>query len=138
MPQLASRKRRVIDNDDEDDRVSSPEPTTQRRRRATPEDDVYGNDPSATQGDISDDQMVKKMVRLALACEYHRRSIRRSDLTDKVLGSEGRKYKQIFNQAQVQLRNVFGMEMVELPAREKLTMQQRRGASCCPAVLFPH
>jgi len=71
--------------------------------------------------------MVKKMVRLALACEYQRRPIRRADISEKVLGSAGRQFKDVFNQAQLQLRSVFGMEMVELPTREKVTVQQRRG-----------
>lgn len=72
--------------------------------------------------------MVAKMVRLALACEYHRRPIRRADISEKVLGSSGgRQFKTVFNQAQLQLRTVFGMEMAELPAREKVTLAQRRG-----------
>lgn len=69
------------------------------------------------------------MVRLALACEYQRRPIRRADISEKVLGSGGsRKFKEVFNAAQVELRSVFGMEMVELPGREKVTVQQKRGA----------
>ena len=72
--------------------------------------------------------MVKKMVRLALACEYQRRPIRRADISEKVLGSSGgRQFKHVFNAAQMQLRSVFGMEMVELPAREKITLAQKRG-----------
>nr|POF17364.1 non-structural maintenance of chromosomes element 3 like [Quercus suber] len=127
MPQLASRKRHsTTDHDQDDEDVSSPEPATQRRRHETPEDN--GN-ASFTQGDVSEDQMVKKMIRLALACEYHRRPIRRADIAEKVLGAEGRKFRQVFNQAQLQLRDVFGMEMVELPARDRLTLQQRRGAA---------
>ena len=73
--------------------------------------------------------MVKKMVRLALACEYQRRPIRRSDITEKVLGSGGgRAFKNVFNAAQQQLRAVFGMEMVELPVRDKVTLAQKRQA----------
>nr|POE88221.1 hypothetical protein CFP56_11450 [Quercus suber] len=95
MPQLASRKRSSAPARDEDDEdVSSPEPTTQRRRYETPENDDYGNNASSTQGNISEDQMVKKMIRLALACEYHRRPIRRADIGEKVLGVEGRKFRQ--------------------------------------------
>lgn len=75
--------------------------------------------------------MVKKFVRLALACEYQRRPIRRADISEKVLGSQGRQFKKVFEQAQQELRSVFGMEMVELPAREKVTLQQRRGECRC-------
>jgi len=72
--------------------------------------------------------MVKKLIRLALACEYTRRPIRRADISEKVLGNAGsRQFKPVFNQAQLHLRDVFGMEMMELPSKEKVTLQQRRG-----------
>lgn len=71
--------------------------------------------------------MVKKLVRLALASEYQRRPIRRADVSEKILGSAGRQFKKVFDQAQMELRSVFGMEMVELPAKEKVTVQQKRG-----------
>jgi hypothetical protein len=78
--------------------------------------------------------MVKRLVRLALAYEYQRKTIRRADISEKVLGTAGRQFKRVFEQAQQELRAVFGMEMVELPAREKVTVQQRRGA--CLQLLF--
>lgn len=100
---------------------------TQRRRvSGSPEEDAYNGD-SGTHADSSQDQMVKKLVRLALASEYQRRPIRRGDITEKVLGSQGRQFKKVFDQAQSDLRSVFGMEMVELPAKEKVTIRQRRG-----------
>ena len=72
--------------------------------------------------------MVKKLVRLALACEYARINIRREDIRSKVLGSDGsRQFKVVFEQAQRVLANTFGMTMVELPVREKTTISQRRG-----------
>jgi hypothetical protein len=72
--------------------------------------------------------MVKKMVRLALASEYSRLPIRRTDISAKVLGEQGtRQFKVVFEQAQKELKTRFGMEMVELPAREKTTISQRRG-----------
>lgn len=111
----------------------SPEPATQRRRvsaAAAEEEeedgDAYNGD-SITQADNIADQMKKKLVRLALACEYQRRPIRRADVSEKVLGSQGRQFKKVFEEAQIELRSVFGMEMVELPAREKITLQERRG-----------
>lgn len=74
------------------------------------------------------DAMVKKMVRLALASEYSRLPIRRTDITAKVMGEQGsRQFKTVFDTAQQHLRSKFGMEMVELPAREKVTILQRRG-----------
>lgn len=46
----------------------------------------------------------------------------------KVLGAQSRQFRSVFDEAQVQLRSVFGMEMVELPLKEKVTIQQRRAA----------
>lgn len=37
-------------------------------------------------------------------------------------------FKLIFAAAQDQLRTVFGMQMVELPLREKVTVKERRGS----------
>jgi len=46
-----------------------------------------------------------------------------------VLGTSTRAFKIVFAQAQTQLRAVFGMEMAELPMREKVTLQQKRAAA---------
>ena len=40
----------------------------------------------------------------------------------------GRQFKQVYNEAQDQLRSVFGMELTELPQREKVTVSQKRAA----------
>ncbi|KAL6713308.1 hypothetical protein ACLMJK_008773 [Lecanora helva] len=40
----------------------------------------------------------------------------------------GRQFKHVFNEAQEQLRSVFGMELTELPQREKVTVSQKRAA----------
>ena len=72
--------------------------------------------------------MIKKLVRLALASEYTRQAIRRADINTKALGGPGgRQFKAVFEGAQEALRERFGMEMVELPAREKVTVRERRG-----------
>ncbi|TGZ84659.1 MAGE-domain-containing protein [Ascodesmis nigricans] len=71
--------------------------------------------------------MVKGLVRLALAHEFSRTPIRRTDMST-VLGSGSRKFQEVFNRAQEELRKVFGMEMVELPLREKTKLSQRRAA----------
>ncbi|EME88116.1 uncharacterized protein MYCFIDRAFT_100179, partial [Pseudocercospora fijiensis CIRAD86] len=73
-------------------------------------------------------EMAKKMVRLALSCELARKPIRRQEVGEKVLGANNRMFKKVFDQAQMHLNAVFGMEMVELPSRERLTVQQRRAA----------
>ncbi len=45
-----------------------------------------------------------------------------------VLGAHGgRQFKYVFEEAQRALRDTFGMEMTELPVKEKVTISQRRG-----------
>ena len=98
--------------------------------------------------------MTKKLVRLALASEYSRQPIRRTDIAAKGQGgrswdtlwdlvadgstvlapSSGRQFKYIFNEAQTQLRTVFGMELTELPQKEKITISQKRGSLCSPLI----
>ena len=91
------------------------------------EDDNYAG--AANSSTSHSDESVKKLIRLALACEYQRRPLRRTDISDKVLGpNQARAFRNVFNAAQQQLRYVFGMELVELPAREKVTIQQKRAA----------
>ncbi|KAJ5678718.1 hypothetical protein N7462_006962 [Penicillium macrosclerotiorum] len=115
-----ARKRRATD-------LNSPGSQTRNQRpRSTPDSDAEVSDGDAPS---NTDAMVRKMVRLALACEYARLPIRRPDISTKVLGEQGsRQFKLVFETAQKHLRSKFGMEMTELPAREKLTITQRRAA----------
>ncbi|GJP98192.1 hypothetical protein CBS115989_3904 [Aspergillus niger] len=128
------RKRRAVpDSPSEDD---LPTPETQRRRVAArqateseDDDDAGDDDAYDTRAPSSTDVMVKKMVRLALASEFSRLPIRRSDISVKVLGEQGtRQFKTVFEEAQRVLQEKFGMEMMELPVKEKVTVQQRRAA----------
>ncbi|KAI9679845.1 MAG: Altered inheritance of mitochondria protein 18 mitochondrial [Caeruleum heppii] len=130
------RKRRAPAGDGAD-RSSSEDGARRRRQRSSSSDaggpadntPTNGLDASGADGDGgSSEQMVKKLVRLALASEYARQPIRRADIGTKVLGHQGRQFKQVFNGAQNELRRVFGMEMTELPMREKITISQRRAA----------
>ncbi|KAJ5406858.1 hypothetical protein N7465_008142 [Penicillium sp. CMV-2018d] len=107
-------------------------PSARRRRRQSEEPDSSSapdSDDDGPSAPTSTDAMVKKMVRLAIASEYSRLPIRRNDISAKVLGEQGsRQFKLVFDQAQRELRQRFGMEMTELPAREKVTITQRRAA----------
>jgi hypothetical protein len=52
-----------------------------------------------------------------------------SALIIAVLGKQHRAFKRAFEGAQKHLRSKFGMEMVELPQREKATLKAKRGKS---------
>ncbi|CAG8481715.1 236_t:CDS:2 [Ambispora gerdemannii] len=63
---------------------------------------------------LSDDEInrkVKGLVRLALFSERKKTPIRREDMVKKVLQEHSRAFQEIFEQAQDELRDVFGMEM---------------------------
>lgn len=142
MP-LISRKRRVVEDDAEDGVVPEEEVrNTQRRRRGPPPSDDPDKEEEngdnqardeieldAHGGEDSQDQLVKKLVRYALACEYSRQHIKRDGIREKVFGKHKAPFQQVFGEAQIQLRNKFGMEMVELPLKEKITLKERRGLS---------
>ncbi|KAG9186301.1 hypothetical protein G6011_02857 [Alternaria panax] len=111
---------------------ATPTPTqTQRRRRDdTPEEDEdVDMDEAMNQGSGSVDQLAKSLVRYALACEHSRKPIKRQDINEKVLGSYTRLFKEVFAQANSQLMDVFGMQFVELPRAEKVTLRQKRAAA---------
>jgi hypothetical protein len=89
-------------------------------------------------------QLSKGLVRYALACEHSRKPIKRQDINEKgeghvkkpfarltiaVLGSHTRVFKDVFNRANAELMDVFGMQLVELPKAERVTMRQKRGMS---------
>ncbi|KAL2020238.1 hypothetical protein VTK56DRAFT_8664 [Thermocarpiscus australiensis] len=115
-----------------------------RRRRQDDDDEEMQSESGAGDADYDGDEqmrdveqrdetgnLVKSLVRYALACEYSRTPIRRDGIKDKVLGSHGREFKKVFAGAQKQLRATFGMEMVELPSKDRnlLTTEQKRKAA---------
>ncbi|KAH6875083.1 MAGE family-domain-containing protein [Alternaria rosae] len=113
---------------------SSPVPIqTQRRRRDdTPEEDEDIDMEDAireAQGSGSVDQLAKGLVRYALSCEHSRKPIKRADINERVLGSYTRLFKDVFAQANSQLMDVFGMQFVELPKADKVTLRQKRAAA---------
>jgi hypothetical protein len=70
----------------------------------------------------------RKLCRYALSCEYSRQRITRVDIGTKVLpNNSGRMFKAVFAEAQNMLRETFGMELIELPKADKVTVQQKRG-----------
>ncbi|KAI1417142.1 MAGE-domain-containing protein [Hypoxylon sp. FL1857] len=131
-PQSQTQRRRRTANHDEADE-------SRRRRQSrrnnefdesdASEGDQDGDADMKRDGDGTEDQLVKKLVRYALACEYARIPIRRDGIREKVLGSHPRSFKRVFEGAQAQLQKVFGMEMVELPVKEKRTLKEKQKAN---------
>ncbi|KAI1472275.1 MAGE-domain-containing protein [Daldinia caldariorum] len=125
------RRRRTGNNDD----ANEARRHRQSRRKnesddsEASEEDQDGDVDMERAGDGSEDQLVKKLVRYALACEYARIPIKRDGIRDKVLGSNARSFKRVFEGAQAQLQQVFGMEMVELPVKEKRTLKEKQKAN---------
>lgn len=90
------------------------------------ESDAESDEPTQSIGSTT--ELARKLVRLALACERQRRSLRRTDINERVMiGIAGKPFKRVFEQAQNDLRNIFGMELVALPAKENVTVAQKRG-----------
>lgn len=67
-------------------------------------------------------------MRLALGTDYARTPLRRTDISSKILASTpgSRNFKPIFALAQTELQTTFGMQLVELPSREKTGLKERR------------
>lgn len=130
-----SRKRRA---DDEDNDASqgyedeTPRNTQRRRRRQADESEGEAEETTQGGGDVDTlDGLISKLVRYALACEYSRQNIRREGIREKVIGKQGRgiSFNKIFEGAQKELQIKFGMQMVELPAKDKITLRERRDAA---------
>ncbi|PHH66342.1 hypothetical protein CDD81_7397 [Ophiocordyceps australis] len=125
MP-IPHRRRRLAEDEDEED-----EGLRQGRTRADSDEDGYNgsDDGDAMQeGRVMDSQLAKKLVRYAISCEFSRTPIRRDGIKERVLGDQGRSFRRVFKLAQEQLQLVWGMELRELPVREKMTLQEKRQA----------
>ncbi|KAL2883938.1 hypothetical protein SGCOL_000576 [Colletotrichum sp. CLE4] len=107
----SQRRRRPVDDED-----SEEEPRHPRQRRNQDESaEEEGSEHGAVDAEASaEDQLAKKLVRYALACEFSRTPIRRDGIKERVLGDQGRAFRKVFDLAQQQLRLVWGMELREL------------------------
>jgi melanoma-associated antigen len=85
-------------------------------------------EPDGNESSEQCEQLARKLVRYSLSCEHSRTPIRRADIAAKVLGPSSRQFRAVFAEAQLMLRETFGMELVELPKAEKITAQQKRGS----------
>ncbi|KND88018.1 hypothetical protein TOPH_07281 [Tolypocladium ophioglossoides CBS 100239] len=124
------RRRRPQAEDEDSDEDARPR---QRQNRDNSDDEAeYESgedmDVDGNSGQHADNQLAKKLIRYAISCEYSRTAIRRDGIKERVLGNQGRSFKRIFTIAQKQLRDVWGMELRELPIREKMSLQEKRQA----------
>ena len=137
MPRQLKRRSEAISRDaSESEPEASPEPPRRRQRSSSgsPPSSISGGEEeantSATQAETHKKTLVKKLVRLALASEYSRIPLRRTDISTKIFrdgnSQSARQFKGIFAEAQKQLKNVFGMQLVELPSKEKTSLKDRR------------
>ncbi|BFZ63797.1 hypothetical protein YB2330_004929 [Saitoella coloradoensis] len=127
--------RRAADSDGE---ANTPRTQTQRRRGEEEEGDNEEGGAGSSRGLNQEDlqRLVKNFVRLAIACEYTRTPIRRDEIGKKVLEGNSREFKRVFDKTQERLRATLGMEMIELPAKEKhltATQKRKQGASASAA-----
>lgn len=158
MPRTLKRRSDAISRDDNGDdgeegasaSDSSPPPRhtqqqqpSQRhnRRPSTPlsndsDNDASDVDNTGTQASVSQQQLkIKNLVRLALSSEYARQPLRRTDIQAKVIKGDSAQnttrvnFRAIFFGAQKVLRDVFGMELVDLPVRERTGLNDRRKAA---------
>ena len=66
-----------------------------------------------------------KLCRLALFAELRRSSLKRDEISKKVM-SKGRRFQDVLDHANLNLSNVFGMKLVELKSRAE--REQARAA----------
>lgn len=109
-------------NEDLDDDVNQTTEFSGYGPNSEGEDDAGSNQNSEQR-----EQLARNLVRYALSCEYSRQPIRRADVAAKVLGTSSKQFRAVFAEAQIMLRHTFGMEMVDQPKQDKVTVQQKRG-----------
>ncbi|KAJ0317694.1 hypothetical protein COL5a_011059 [Colletotrichum fioriniae] len=107
----SQRRRRPVDDEDSEEEHRHP----RQRRNHDESAEEEGSEHGAVDSEASaEDQLAKKLVRYALACEFSRTPIRRDGIKERVLGDQGRAFRKVFDLAQQQLRLVWGMELREL------------------------
>ncbi|KAG4306235.1 hypothetical protein PORY_000223 [Pneumocystis oryctolagi] len=78
--------------------------------------------------------MIKNFIRLSFSLEHKRAPIKREDITKKVLlPSYSRSFPFVFEKTQEKLRNIFGMELIELPYKDRykyMSASQLRKNKC--------
>lgn len=170
MPRILKRRADAISRSpSRSPSPATPQPSQRRQRRSSPP--LPPRTPAAAENSNTNDSeveppsdedtqfnpesqhktLVKQLVRLALACEYTRQPLRRSEIQTRIFksgnttsttgtgtgtgpgtGPSRGNFRQVFSDAQTTLRDVFGMELVDLPLRSAGTVSladRRKAAS---------
>ncbi|CAG8507562.1 1926_t:CDS:2 [Diversispora eburnea] len=146
----SSRRNRNINYDSEEEDAGPSKRTRRRqnnietsrpvkRSRREPVESSSSSDSSQEELNVQSsslaDKTIKKMstevVRLALACELRKVPLRREEVVRKgmylcVLVDHSRAFPVVLLKAQEKLRDIFGMDLEELPTKEKSTVARRR------------
>ncbi|GJJ69963.1 hypothetical protein EMPS_02312 [Entomortierella parvispora] len=72
------------------------------------------------------ERLIKDVVRLAIFTAHSESALKREDIKE-VLGNHGRALDHVFNKAQERLRDVFGMELVELTSKGRGGQSAEKG-----------
>lgn len=136
MPRQLKRRSEAISRDQEEsDEQEQPRRQTQAQAQSQRHRSVGSASQDVSEGEGADGQttqktLIKKVVRLALSSEYARKPLRKTEISELLKSSSAngrsRDFKPIFNGAQKTLRDIFGMELVDLPKTEKIDMNTRR------------
>lgn len=103
---------------------------TQRRSAEEEEEEVDLNEGNGSDDAMDEDitggggteditRRACALVRLALFSERRRVSLKRDEISKKVMGPRSRSFPEVFKEAQEMLRKSFGMELVELQTRQE-------------------
>ncbi|KAJ3321370.1 hypothetical protein HDV06_004355 [Boothiomyces sp. JEL0866] len=72
------------------------------------------------------DRLVKNLVRLAIYTENKRIPLTRDEITKKVLHDKSKAFLVVFQRAQARLKDIFGVELVQIASREKKKQGQTK------------
>ncbi|KAB5559666.1 MAGE family-domain-containing protein [Coniochaeta sp. 2T2.1] len=131
------RRRRDADDEDAEDEQPQNRRKSGKGRRRQESDNESGEDSDAgdrAQNRSADTELrlAHKLVRYAIACEHSRTPVRREAVREKVYaGDSMRSFRNVYELAQIQLRTVFGMQLVEQPSKDRslLSLDQKRKAA---------
>ncbi|KAF9016556.1 hypothetical protein BGZ52_005737 [Haplosporangium bisporale] len=121
---MASSQKRMIRNDS-DEETYAPSPI----RRTTNNNSISLLDNITDENQLDDiERKIKDVVRLAVFTSHSDSSLKREDIKNVVGGVTPKMFDAIFQKAQERLRDVFGMELVELTTKGRSGNNAEKGS----------